>query len=205
MRNIYPFEIQRFHSLTELIIAIDQTMNWYQWMLQEYDHHLGIIMREVKVSSGDLMKTLSLKKTPSVSKKKKKKAKDKGAKVPDHWFTFNNMQFSTLQISKAEIFFTVKDTILRNLDALQKGKQTLEGLAKKGMKADLDFLVYFEEGVPTKVFLEDAELAKKTQFEYSLVTPMSDVDASLLIQDAMEPSLEENDSSEEAQVLQIPA
>jgi hypothetical protein len=203
MRPIYPFEIQRFHSLSDLIVTIDKTVQWYQWMLAEYDHQLGSIIREVKATSGDLLKDLSLKKTASASKKKKKKGKEKG-KVPEHWFTFNNLQFSTLQISKAEIFFSIKDAIQKNLDALQQGKHTLEGLAKKGMKTDLDFLVYFEEGVPIKVFIEETVKAK-TRLEFTLVTSAPDIDEELRIQEAAETSREDNETLEEAHVLQIPA
>ena len=202
MRHINPFEIQRFHSLTDLIVTIDKTVQWYEWMLAEYDHQLGIIMREVKATSGDLLKKLSLKKT-SKATKKKKKSKKKSNDLPEHWFTFNNIQFSTLQVSKAEIFFAIKDMIEKNLIALQQSKQTLEELAKKGMKADLDFLVFFEEGVPIKVFIEDTEKAKTTPLEFTLVSSDPDSEESILIPDTAESDIDDADELEETQVLQV--
>jgi len=199
MTKVFPLEIKDFYSLKELNSFIDKEISWYEFVLKEYNQHLGSLLREQGEGQNEeeLLKKLREKGFTSQEKKRKKKGKGKKTEEAEsrNWFTFRSIMFSASKESRAEIYFEAVEKIKSNLERLKEVKALIEELMKAGLGSDLIYSSYLVDGIPQKIVIQQRRDGESEGIKYRF-----EIDLSTSV-DATRPSAEspeETALSEEA-------
>lgn len=165
-------EIRTFYSLRELHETLEEEINQYKALLDEYSQWLGLFLRDSEAAFKDqewfknlsmLQKTL---KAGAKPQKKEKKPGKKGASSPD-WIPYREIMLCATEQGQAEIVFEAIETINDKIAQLEKIDTTVNELEKSGLGKDITFVVFMRDGVPEKLVLrhkEGKELAERFKF-----------------------------------------
>lgn len=171
MRNVVT-EIRSFYSIKEMTEAIEEEMEQYKSVADEYSQWLGSLLRDLEETSEDeewVKKMAMLQKSKPKGKtkptQKKEKAKKKQASVD--WVQLKELALSASEQSEAEILFEAIEKINTKIERLEKVKESLLQLEKSGLGKDVTYVTYICDGVPEKIVLrhkKEQEFAKKFQY-----------------------------------------
>jgi len=165
-------EIRTFYSLKELDEAINEQIEFYKSLVEDYSQWLGQFLRDYEETYGDeewFKKLAALGKTVKTEKKTKKKAekKRKGASSSSHWIAFREIMLSASDQGEAEILFEAIEKINEKIEQLEKIKAAVEDLEKVGLGREILYITYINDGVPEKIVLKHKrgeEFAEKFKF-----------------------------------------
>lgn len=171
LKNVVT-EIRSFYSIKEMTEAIEEEMEQYKSVADEYSQWLGSLLRDLEETSEDeewfkKMATLQKSKLQGKTKptQKKEKAKKKQASVV--WVQLKGLALSASEQSEAEILFEAIEKINTKIERLEKVKESLLQLEKSGLGKDITYVTYICDGVPEKIVLrhkKEEEFAKKFQY-----------------------------------------
>lgn len=168
-------EIRSFYSLRDLRESIEEGIDQYEAVADEYSQWLGSFLRDMEATHGDeeWFKRLSTfqkslkRKAKRESKKESRRKKTKKAGTPTEWISYKDLMLSASEQGEAEILFDAIEEINRKIEQLNNVKSTIENLEKSTLGKDIIYIVYIHNGVPEKIVLRhkrDKEFEEKFNF-----------------------------------------
>jgi len=158
-------EIRSFYSLKELSESLEEEIDSYKAVVEEYRQRLGSFLREMEAAHGNeewFKKLAALQKS---SKKEKGKGKKKSG-LSD-WITFKDIMLSKDEQGEAQMLFEAIEEINDKIARLVKTKETIEDLRKLGLGEDILYVAYMRDEVPERIVLRkrgEKETAEKFEF-----------------------------------------
>ena len=171
MKNVVT-EIRSFYSIKEITEAIEEEIDQYKSVADEYSQWLGSLLRDLEETSEDeewfkKMATLQKSRPKGKTKPTQKKEKVKKKQASVDWIQLKELGLSASEQSVAEILFEAIEKINTKIERLEKVKESLLQLEKSGLGKDITYITYICDGVPEKIVLrhkEEQEFAKKFQY-----------------------------------------
>lgn len=175
-------EVRSFFSLRELRETLDEEINQYKVLMEEYSQWLGLFLRDSQAAYGDkqwfknlstMQKTLKAKKPPKTEKKQGKNKKQEATAA--EWIPFRGIILCVSEQGQAEIVFEAIEEINDKIDKLEKIKNTCGELEKSGLGKDITYIAFIRNGFPEKLVLrhkKGEELEERFKFitEFSVST-----------------------------------
>ncbi len=165
-------EIRGFYSVKEINEALEEEIELYKSVADEYSQWLGSLLRDLEATEEKSewdKKIAELQKVKPKGKPKtaKKKSKSKKAQESTDWIQFKDIMLGASEQSEAEILFDAIEEINTKIERLEKVKDSVAQLEKSGLGKDMTYIIYIRDGVPEKIVLrhtKDEEFAKKFQY-----------------------------------------
>ena len=165
-------EIRSFYSIKEIRETLEEEIEQYKSIADEYSQWLGSFLRDSESTQekeewAKKIATLQKMKPKEKTKPTKKGGKSKKTQAPMDWIQFKEIMLSASEQSEAEILFDAIEDINRKIERLGKVKDSVEQLEKSGLGKDVTYITYICDGVPEKIVLrhrEDREFSKKFQY-----------------------------------------
>ena len=165
-------EIRSFYSIKEINEALEEEIEQYKSVADEYSQWLGSFLRDSEAIQENeewtkKMVALQKKKPKGKTKKAKKKGKTEETQTSADWIQFKEIILSASERGEAEILFEAIEEINRKIEQLEKAKDSIAQLEKSGLGKDIIYITYICDGVPEKIVLrhkKDQEFAKKFQY-----------------------------------------
>ena len=166
-------EIRSFYSIKEIITVLEENIEQYKSVAEEYSQWLGSFLRDSEAMQGneDWAKQMAaLQKTKSKAKPNtatKKKGKPKKAEASTDWVQFKELMLSASELGEAEILFEAIEEINRKIEHLKKMKESIGELEKSRLGKDITYLTFIRDGVPEKIVLrhrKDQDFERKFQY-----------------------------------------
>ncbi len=167
-------EIRSFYSLKELSEIIDEEIEQYESLVDEYSQWLGSFLRDSEATHGNeewFKKLFNLQKSLKTSKKRgEKQVKRKSEKLgfsSDIWIAFKDIKLCASKQGEAEILFEAIEKINLKIGKLVKVKDSIEDLKKFGLSKGILYIAYVNDGIPEKIVLRykgEDELSEKFQY-----------------------------------------
>jgi chemotaxis protein histidine kinase CheA len=166
-------EIRSFYSIKEINEVLEESIEQYKSVAEEYSQWLGSFLRDSEAMQENeewakqmaaLQKTKPKEKS---SKATKKKGKSKRAQASTDWVQFKELMLSASELGEAEILFEAIEEINRKIEQLKKMKESIAELEKSRLGKDITYITYIRDGVPEKIVLrhrKDQEFEKKFQY-----------------------------------------
>jgi uncharacterized protein YaaR (DUF327 family) len=164
-------EIRSFYSLKELSESLEEEINSYKAVVEEYSQRLGSFLREMETTHGneEWFKKLS------ALQKSSKKEKGNGKKSDlSNWIAFKDIMLTKEERGEAQILFEAIEEINNKITRLIKIKETIEDLKKLALGEDILYVAYMRDEVPERIVLhkrEEKETAEKFEFVATFSAP----------------------------------
>ena len=168
-------EVRSFYSLGELQENLEEEINQYKALAEEYSQWLGLFLRDSEAAYGDrewfknlssMQKIMKTKKKPQKTEKKDGKNKKQEAASAD-WIPYRDVMLCANEQGQAEIVFEAIEDINDKIDKLEKMKNTFGDLEKSGLGKDITYVAFIHDGIPEKLVLrhkKGEELAERFKF-----------------------------------------
>ncbi|UCE15979.1 MAG: hypothetical protein JSV12_09055 [Candidatus Bathyarchaeota archaeon] len=168
-------EVRSFYSLKELSERLEEKIDSYKTVVEEYNQRLGSLLREMEATHGKEEWSKEI----SSLQKSSKGGKNKGKKKEDSssgWVEFKDIILSTEQKGEAHILFEATEEINSKITQLTKIRDTVEDLKKLGLGEDILYITYLHDEVPEKIVLRKKngkEAREKFEFMATLYASKS--------------------------------
>jgi hypothetical protein len=160
-------EIRSFYSLRDLKESIEEEIEKYEVVADEYSQWLGSFLRDLESTpiNEELLKKLS-------TFQKSMKGKSKGGPTKKlvtstEWIFFRGIMLSASEQGEAEILFDAVEEINRKIEQLNRVKSAIEILERSALGKDVIYITYIRNGVPEKIVLRakrEKEFMEKFRF-----------------------------------------
>ena len=165
-------EIRSFYSIKEINEALEEEIEQYKSVADEYSQWLGSFLRDSEAMQENeewakKMGALQKAKPKGKTKTAKKKGKSKKTRASTNWVQFKEIMLSASEQGEAEILFDAIEEINTKTKRLEKVKDSIAQLEKSGLGKDIIYIAYICDGVPEKIVLrhkKDEEFEKKFQY-----------------------------------------
>ena len=158
-------EIHTFTSLKDLTEYLANQTGQYKALFEDYSQWLGTVLRDCETShkndewfqkSAVMQKNLKAQsKKPAETEKGKKGGKGgKGKEEASCWVQSGDIAISFTEQGQTEILFEAIEKINSKVQEFEKFKGTVQQLARLGLGATVNYIVYIEEDVPKKIVLK---------------------------------------------------
>ena len=149
-------EIRSFYSIKEMVDAIEEEIDQYRDVSEEYSQWLGSYLRDsgsVKGSGEKSLEALRKERLKTKAKKKKKKGKSKKKQASTDWIQFMEITLTTSEQGEAEILFNAIEEINQKIERLGMVRESVVQLEKSGFGTDLIYITYICDGIPERIVL----------------------------------------------------
>jgi hypothetical protein len=166
-------EIRSFYSIKEIDDVLEESIEQYKSVAEEYSQWLGSFLRDSEAMQENIewaKQMTALKKTKPKGKPKtagKKKDKPKKTQSSTDWVQFKELMLSASELGEAEILFEAIEDINRKIEQLKRMKESVMELEKSRLGKDITYITFIRDGVPEKIVLrhrKDQEFGKKFQY-----------------------------------------
>jgi hypothetical protein len=166
-------EIRSFYSIKEINDVLEENIEQYKSVAEEYSQWLGSFLRDSEAMQENkewVKQMTALKKTKPKGKSNtadKKKGKPKKSQSSTDWVQFKELMLSASELGEAEILFEAIEDINRKIEQLKRMKESIVELEKSRLGKDITYITFIRDGVPEKIVLrhrKDQEFGKKFQY-----------------------------------------
>ena len=166
-------EIRSFYSIKEIHEVLDESIEQYRSVAEEYSQWLGSFLRDSEAMQDNeewVKQMTALTKKKPVSKSStagKKRGKSKKKQNSTDWVQFKDLMLSASEVGEAEMLFEAIEDINRKIDQLRKMKESIAELEKSRLGKDITYITFIRDGVPERIVLrhrKDQEFGKKFQY-----------------------------------------
>jgi len=149
----YSTEIRTFYSLKEIRESIEDAIEQYTSVLEDYSQWLGTLLRNPESSKNQewMKKTAELQKVMKTGSKKTSKKEEKSTDSSTEWTQFKDIMLSADLLGEAETLFEAIEELKSKIDKLQKAKNSLIDLERYGLGKELLYITYIHDGVPERI------------------------------------------------------
>lgn len=163
-------EIRTFYSLKEIRESVEEEINQFKMLLEDYSEWLGTLLRSPESSkdqewvkkAAELQKVLKAGGRKGGSKKKEKKF---GAST--EWVQFKDLMLCADSFGEAEILFEAVEELRGKIDRLEKVRSSIGDLERYGLGKEVRYIAYIIDGVLERIVFkprEGSETAEKFRF-----------------------------------------
>jgi len=170
-------EIRTFYSLKEIREGIEEEINQYKLLLEDYSQWLGSLLRNPESLKNQEMakKASELQKILKTGGRGKGKKEEKKAGLSTEWVQFKDVMLCSGEIGELEILFEAIEELKNKIDKLEKVKNSIVDLERYGLGKELLYVTYIRDGVPEKIVFKQkkgTETAQKFEFtaDFSVLT-----------------------------------
>lgn len=169
-------EIRTFNSVKEIREMVEEEINNYKTLLEDYSQWLGTLLRnpetlknqEWSKKAAEIQKVLKSGGRKGGAKKEEKTATSSG------WVEFRGLMICADDFGEVEIIFEAVEDLKSKVDKLEKIKSALIELERYGLGKNVIYTTYIRDGVPEKIAFKlkkGLEAEKKFQFaaDFSVV------------------------------------
>jgi hypothetical protein len=166
-------EIRSFYSIKEINDVLEESIEQYKSVAEEYSQWLGSFLRDSEAMQENkewVKQMTALNKTKPKGKPNtvgKKKGKPKKTQSSTDWVQFKELMLSASELGEAEILFEAIEDINRKIEQLKIMKESIVELEKSRLGKDITYITFIRDGVPEKIVLrhrKDQEFGKKFQY-----------------------------------------
>ena len=166
-------EIRSFYSIKEINDVLEESIEQYKSVAEEYSQWLGSFLRDSEAMQENeewVKQMTALKKTKPKGKPNtagRKKGKPKKTQSSTDWVQFKELMLSASELGEAEILFEAIEDINRKIEQLKRMKASIMELEKSRLGKDITYITFIRDGVPEKIVLrhrKDQEFGKKFQY-----------------------------------------
>jgi len=175
--NEFLTEIRTFYSLKEIRESVEEEMNHYRMLLEDYSQWLGTLLRNPESSKNQewVKKTAELQKVLKVRSRKGGKKGEKKFGASSEWVQFKDLMLCSGDFGEAEMLFEAVEQLKDKIDRLEKAKNSVGDLERYGLGKDVLYITYIHDGVPEKIVFKlkkEAEEGEKFKFlaDFSIAT-----------------------------------
>ncbi|MEA2090434.1 MAG: hypothetical protein U9O89_06750 [Thermoproteota archaeon] len=165
-------EIRTFYSLKDIQRTVDEEIEQYESLVDEYSQWLGSFLRDFEEIYGSQEWFKKLERTlKSRARTRKGKSETGELGLSLEWIPFKNLMLCANERGEAEILFEAIEEINKKIDRMDKVKSTLEDLERSGLGKDILYITYLRDGIPEKIVLrhkKDVDFAEKFKFNIDL-------------------------------------
>jgi hypothetical protein len=171
-------EVRSFYSLADLREALEEEINQYKAIVEEYSQWLGLFLRDSEAANSDKewFKNLSsmqkLMKAKKPQKTEKKEAKKKREPTSTEWVPYRDITLCASEQGQAEIVFEAIEEINDKIDSLEKAKNSFSDLEKSGLGKDVTYVAFIRDGVPEKLVLRHKK-GEESAERFKFITELS--------------------------------
>ena len=163
-------EIRTFYSLKEIRESVEEEINQFKMLLEDYSEWLGTLLRNPQSSkdqdwvkkAAELQKVLKAGSRKGGGKKGERKLGDS-----TEWVQFKDLMLCADSFGEAEILFEAVEDLRGKVDRLEKVKSSLGDLERYGLGKEVRYIAYIKDGVPERIVFrakEGSEAAEKFEF-----------------------------------------
>jgi hypothetical protein len=162
-------EIRTFVSIKDITEFLTNQTLQYKALFEDYSQWLGILLRDFESAhkseewfkkSAALQKTLKAQSKKPVETADKNKKVSKGKEEPSCWFESGGIPISFTEQGQTEVLFEAIERINAKMQQTEKFKVTVQQLARLGLGTTVNYIVYIEADIPTKIVLKPKANAK---------------------------------------------
>lgn len=167
--NGFLTEIRTFYSLKEIRESVEEELNQYKVLLEDYSQWLGTMLRSPESSKDKelVKKAAELRKVLKVGGRKGGKKEGKKFASSTEWVRFKDLMLCSDDFGEAEMLFEAVEELKDKIDRLEKVKNSLGDLERYGLGKDMLYITYIHDGVPEKIVFKpkkEAETGEKFKF-----------------------------------------
>jgi hypothetical protein len=170
-------EIQTFTSLKDMADYLETQAVQYKALYEDYSQWLGTLLRSCEDThknedwyqkSAVLQKNLKTpQKKTAEPKNSGKKSGGKGKKTSSScWIESGNVLISSAEQGQIEMLFEAIDKINTKIQELDKFKASTQQLERIGLGKNTYYVVYIEDDVPKKIFIQTKSPADADTFKF---------------------------------------
>lgn len=162
-------EIRTFYSLKEIQESIDDEINQFNLLLEDYSQWLGTLLRNPEATKNQewVKKASELQKLLRTGGRKKGKKEEKKLDTSTEWVQFKDLKLCADDFGEAEMLFEVIEELKNKIDRLEKAKNSIIDLERYGLGREVLYVTYIHDGVPEKIVFRSrtsSEVTEKFKF-----------------------------------------
>ena len=165
-------EIRTFYSLKEMRESVEEEINQYKSLLDDYSQWLGTLLRNPESSKNQewLKKAAELQKVLRTGGRRKGKKEEKKASTSTEWVQFKDIMLCADDFGEAEILFEAVEELKNKIEKLEKIKNSINDLERYGLGKEVLYITYIHDGIPEKIVFrpKKGEAAEKFEFTAEL-------------------------------------
>lgn len=156
---------------------VEEEVNQYKTLLEDYSQWLGTLLRSPESSKNQewAKKASELQKILRSGSRKggKKEEKEKPA-ASTEWVEFKDLMLCADDFGEVEILFEAVEELKNKIDKLEKIKNALTELERYGFGKNVVYIAYIRDGIPEKLAFKlkkglEAEEKFKFVADFSLI------------------------------------
>lgn len=149
-------EIRSFYSLQDLRESVEERINQFRTLVDEYSQWLGSLLRDLESAhkNEEWFKNVSVlekyaKKGATRKEGEKKGGKEKAA----DWVTVKGVLLNASDQGEVEILFDAIEELHRKIEQLTKVKEAVDDLERLALGKETIYVAFVRDGVPEKIVL----------------------------------------------------
>ena len=157
-------EIRTFYSLKEIRESIEQEINQYKMLLEDYSQWLGTLLRNPESSKNQewVKKAAQLQKLLKMGGRKGEKKFDGSSE----WVQFKDLMLCSGDSGEAEMLFEAVEELKDKIDRLEKAKNSVGDLERYGLGKDVLYITYIHDGAPEKIVFKPKKEEAGEKFKF---------------------------------------
>jgi hypothetical protein len=173
-------EIRTFSSLKELTEFLTNQTLQYKSLFEDYSQWLGAMLRDFESTHKNdewYQKMAALQKNLKGTSKKPAEADSggknaKGKEESPAWVQSGNIEISFTEQGQTEVLFEAIEKINSKIQETDKFKETVQQLARLGLGATVNYVVYIEEDIPKKIVIKP-KASNKGEDMFKFITELT--------------------------------
>jgi len=167
-------EIRTFYSLKEIRESIEEEINRFKILLEDYNQWLGTLLRNPDSSKSQewVKKTSELQKVLKAGSRKGNKKSAKKISSSTQWVQFKDLMLCADDVGEAEILFEAIEELRDKIDRLEKAKNSIGDLERYGLGKELRYITYICDGVPKRIIFKPKE-GSETEGKFNFTADFS--------------------------------
>lgn len=158
-------EIRTFYSLKEIQENIDDEINQFNLLLEDYSQWLGTLLRNSEAAKNQEW----VKKASELQKLLRAGGRKRGKKfgTSTEWVQFKDLKLCADDFGEAEMLFEAIEELKNKIDRLEKAKNSIIDLERYGLGKEVLYVTYIHDGVPEKIVFRSrtsSEVTEKFKF-----------------------------------------
>jgi hypothetical protein len=167
--NGFLTEIRTFYSLKEIRESVEEEINQYKILLEDYSQWLGTLLRNPESSKNEkrVKKAAELRKVFKAGGRKGGKKQEKKFATSTEWVQFKDLMLCSDDFGEAEMLFEAVEELKDKVERLEKARNSVGDLERYGLGKDMLYITYIHDGVPEKIVFKpkkEAETGEKFKF-----------------------------------------
>lgn len=157
-------EIRTFYSLKEFRENLEQDIEQFETLMNDYSQWLGTLLRDPESSNSQ--RSLDLQKAFKAGRSKGGKRSGKIASSIE-WIELRDLLLCTDEFGEAEVLFEAVEELHERIDKLRRARDAVGDLERHGLGKEIHYTAYIRDGVPERIVLKTEKTSDPTKFSFT--------------------------------------